>query len=158
MCFNSSKDLMMKHDNDRLDIYQKVTGPDSRRHRKGAGEWEMPWNQNSGMPLIVQSGRFYRGVNVPVLWATAQFKDYEDPDAQWRAKDAQVKKGEKSSLVVFWKFFDRPGGDETEAERMRNPAAVLWPAPISFSIARRWTGTHPSHLNGVGALGQSRAR
>jgi antirestriction protein ArdC len=110
----------MKNDPSHVDIYQKVTDQIIAAIEKGAGRWEMPWNQNSGMPLNVQSGKFYRGVNVPVLWATAQAKGYEDPIwgtyKQWQEKDAQVKKGEKSAMVVFWKFFDNAKGDETEAE------------------------------------------
>ncbi len=81
--------------NEKLDIYQKVTDQIVAAIEKDAGKWEMPWNQNSGMPINVQSGKFYRGVNVPVLWATAQSKGYEHPVwgtyKQWQEKDAQVK-------------------------------------------------------------------
>jgi antirestriction protein ArdC len=106
--------------NDRADIYQRVTDQIIAAIEKGAGKWDMPWNQNSGMPLNVQSNKFYRGVNVPVLWSVAQDKGYEHPIwgtyKQWSEKDAQVRKGEKAALVVFWKFFDNAKGEEAESE------------------------------------------
>jgi antirestriction protein ArdC len=42
------------------------------------------------------------------LWAAAQAKGYERGEwatyQQWQDKGAQVRKGEKATLVVFWKF------------------------------------------------------
>src|ERR1700679_817988 len=53
--------------NEKIDIYARVTQQIIDAIEKGAGTWEMPWHRNSGMPVNVESGRFYRGVNVPVL-------------------------------------------------------------------------------------------
>jgi len=61
------------------------------------------------------TGKPYRGVNTVVLWATAQAEGY--PGAvwatyrQWAELGAQVRKGEQSSPVVFWKV---NGPDEGE--------------------------------------------
>jgi len=41
---------------------------------------------------------------------------------QWSELGAQVRKGEKSSLVVFWKVFDRDGQDAADDEDEANPA------------------------------------
>jgi antirestriction protein ArdC len=106
--------------NDKIDIYQQVTDKIIAAIERGAGEFEMPWHRASGMPVNVESGKFYRGCNVPLLWCIMQEKGYSSPIfgtyKQWQGKDAQVRKGEKAASVVFWKFFDRPGAEETEAE------------------------------------------
>jgi antirestriction protein ArdC len=106
--------------NEKIDMYDRVIRQIIDSLEEGADEWQMPWNQNSGTPLNVESNKFYPGVNVPVLWATAQAKGYEDPIwgtyAQWKTKDAQVKKGENSATVVFWKFFDNARRDDAESE------------------------------------------
>jgi antirestriction protein ArdC len=63
------------------------------------------------------SKKAYRGINVLVLWAIAQEKGYTSgiwgTYKQWQELGAQVRKGEKSANVVFWKFFD--GEEESEA-------------------------------------------
>jgi antirestriction protein ArdC len=63
----------------------------------------------------------YRGINILVLWAIAQEKGYKSGTwatyKQWQELGAQVRKGEKSAHVVFWKFFDA----ETEQEDTSNP-------------------------------------
>ena len=62
--------------------------------------------------------RPYRGVNILVLWALWQERRYKSGTwatyKQWQELGAQVRKGEKSASVVFWKFFD--GEDETESD------------------------------------------
>jgi antirestriction protein ArdC len=50
------------------------------------------------------------------LWAAAQAKGYASGEwatyQQWQERQAQVRKGEKSTLVVFWKF----GNDASESQ------------------------------------------
>jgi antirestriction protein ArdC len=105
--------------NDKIDIYDRVTRQIIDSIEKGAGTFDMPWHSNSGMPTNAVTGKFYRGINPVVLFATAQEKGYASPYwatyKQWSEKDSQVRKGEKAAIVVFWKFFDKPG-DESESE------------------------------------------
>src|SRR6185437_13377833 len=58
----------------------------------------------------------YRGVNVLVLWAAASQRGYKTQlwatYKQWRELGAQVRQGEKSTAVVFWKFY----GDDHDSE------------------------------------------
>ena len=62
------------------------------------------------MPVNANTGKTYRGINVVSLWADAQMRDF--PYAvwasykQWHEIGAQVRKGEKSALVVFYKEFE----------------------------------------------------
>ncbi len=80
----------------------------------------MPWHPATDgaaprLPVNAATGKPYRGINTVVLWATAQAEGY--PSAawatyrQWQELEAQVRKGELSSPVVFWKI---NGPDEGE--------------------------------------------
>jgi antirestriction protein ArdC len=71
----------------------------------------------------------YRGVNVIALWAAAHAAGFPagiwGTYRQWQALGAQVRKGERGHLVVFWKTVDRHGkadvqdGDEDRDEPAR---------------------------------------
>jgi len=71
----------------------------------------MPWHTSGRFafsPINVASKKPYRGINTVCLWAAAQSKGYEFGEwgtyRQWQDRGAQVRKGEKATLVVFWKF------------------------------------------------------
>jgi antirestriction protein ArdC len=71
----------------------------------------MPWHtsgQYAFSPVNVASRKPYRGINTLCLWAAAQAKGYERGEwatyQQWQERGAQVRKGEKATTVVFWKF------------------------------------------------------
>jgi antirestriction protein ArdC len=59
------------------------------------------------------------------LWAAAQAKGYERGEwgtyQQWQERGAQVRKGEKATLVVFWKFANDTADsqDDEQASRSR---------------------------------------
>ena len=104
----------------RADIYQRITDRIAAAIEAGAGTWQMPWHPGADgaaprLPANAATGKPYRGVNTVVLWATAQAEGY--PSAvwatyrQWAELGAQVRKGEQSSPVVFWKI---NGPDEGE--------------------------------------------
>ena len=77
----------------------------------GVSNWRMPWHTSGRYafsPINVTSKKPYRGINTVCLWAAAQAKGYESGEwgtyKQWQEHGAQVRKGEKSTTVVFWKF------------------------------------------------------
>jgi antirestriction protein ArdC len=105
------------------DIYQTVTNAIIAAIEAGqtAEKFEMPWSGFSAIPLNAQTGKTYRGVNIPVLWATQMNKGYKSgywgTYKQWQERGAQVRKGEKAAQIVFWKSFDvEPQGDNEEGE------------------------------------------
>ena len=106
------------------DVYTRVTNQIVEAIEKGAADWRMPWHptgKDSFSPLNAATQKPYRGVNVLSLWAAAQQHGYPTgywaTYKQWHEMGAQVRKGEKSSLVVFWKFAD------AESEDNDNPTA-----------------------------------
>jgi antirestriction protein ArdC len=96
---------------DRVDIYASVTNTIIAALESGTTGYKMPWVQRDiATPINVASKKRYRGVNVLVLWATAMSKGYNSnvwaTFKQWQDIGAQVKKGEKSTGIVFWSKVD----------------------------------------------------
>lgn len=77
---------------------------------QGTVPWHKPWNAQSNMPRNI-SGREYRGINVFLL-ATQQYGSaYWLTFNQVQAKGGHVRKGEKSTPVIFWKWLDKKDDD-----------------------------------------------
>jgi putative DNA primase/helicase len=77
--------------------------------KKGTAPWQKPWEPGdllAVLPVNPTTGKRYRGINSLNLMSRA----YTDP--RWLTYkqavniDAQVRKGEKSTLVQYWKFTD----------------------------------------------------
>jgi antirestriction protein ArdC len=109
---------------DKKDIFQRVTDDIVSAIEAGAGSYRMPWHTSGGFidsPINAVSRKPYRGVNVLILWATAQKMGYTSGTwatyKQWQEMGAQVRKGEKSAHVVFWKFFNVEERREESEER-----------------------------------------
>lgn len=93
------------------DLYQQVTNAIVAELERGVAPWVRPWKtldtRFGGGPVNGHTGRGYRGVNVWLLLITAMKKGYED--SRWftfrqaQMLGAHVKKGEKSTMVIFWK-------------------------------------------------------
>lgn len=108
-----------------LDVHQLITDRIVQSIEEGtAGDFRLPWNKAgaSGRPSNIQSGKHYNGINVLALWMAALHHGYSRPVwgtyRQWQEKGAQVRKGEKASLVVFYKTFtvETEAADAAEAE------------------------------------------
>jgi antirestriction protein ArdC len=117
------------------DVYQEITNQIVAAIERGnVGQWRMPWHTtgaSSSAPVNAISKKPYRGVNILALWAAAQSAGYPRNEwatyQQWSSVGAQVRKRERSTLVVFWKFSDaKPSdqngdedGEETNGRRQR---------------------------------------
>ena len=93
------------------DVYSRVTDQIINAIEQGVGNWRMPWHISGRFafsPVNVASKKPYRGINTVCLWAAAQANGYERGEwatyQQWQDHGAQVRKGEKATTVVFWKF------------------------------------------------------
>ena len=101
------------------DLYQRVTDQIVKAIETGAADWKMPWHQTGSenfTPINALTKKPYRGVNILTLWAAADACGYPTglwaTYKQWQEMGAQVKKGEKATLVVFWKFSDLENEDD----------------------------------------------
>ena len=107
-----------------FDLHADITARILAQIDAGVVPWRQPWStQGAGrMPRNAISGRAYSGVNVPLLWGEALEKGYASP--RWltfkQALEAggTVRKGEKSSLVVFVSAIER---DDEDGKARRIP-------------------------------------
>src|SRR5438067_2885208 len=93
------------------DVYANVTAQIINAIAQGVSNWHMPWHTSGKFafsPINVTSKKPYRGINTLCLWAAAQAKGYEGGEwgtyNQWQERGAQVRRGERATMVVFWKF------------------------------------------------------
>jgi antirestriction protein ArdC len=98
------------------DLYQEVTDKIVAALESGVAPWVRPWRAGKcgGMPHNAITGKAYRGINVPLLWAPAR------PSAAWmtykqaQGIGAQVRKGERGSMIVFYKPFTVTDKDNSD--------------------------------------------
>lgn len=124
------------------DVYAIVTEQIIEAIEAGAGRWQMPWHSVAGAaltrPVNAQTGNAYRGVNVVALWASAASKGYETGTwatfKQWKARGAQVQRGQKGTMVAFYKQFDatveKNGKTEIEKRFMARASFVFNAAQV----------------------------
>lgn len=105
------------------DVYQKITDHIITAIEAGAGDFQMPWHRGGTAwtrPANARTGRPYKGVNVVALWAAAEISGYScgfwGTYKQWRELDAQVRKGQKASVIVFYKEVEYEVPDEDTGE------------------------------------------
>ncbi|MDP9632972.1 UNVERIFIED_ORG: antirestriction protein ArdC [Ensifer adhaerens] len=105
------------------DIYQSITSRIVEQLEAGTRPWMQPWGA-CGLPVrpLRHSGIAYRGINTVLLWMTAAEQGYSSPYwmtyKQALELGAQVRKGEKSTLVVYANAIERKetndAGEEIE--------------------------------------------
>ena len=91
-------------------IYDQVTQRIIEEMERGAVPWTKPWKTDKHstgiMPANVVTGRAYSGINVPILWDSADRNGY--PTHSWMTykqaseHHANVRKGEKGTHVGFY--------------------------------------------------------
>lgn len=115
----------------RDDLHQRITSQIITAIEAGAGAYRMPWNPKLCTGSTVRLphnpvGKYaYHGINILALWGSQQEHGYATPAwatfKQWQAAGAQVRKGEKGSLTVFFKAANAsesaPDADETQQRR-----------------------------------------
>jgi antirestriction protein ArdC len=91
-------------------IYETITNQIVAAIEEGAGLYKMPWHRSRNditNPRNMVTGRSYRGVNILSLWLTAEARQFSSGTwatyQQWQSRGCQVRKGETSASVVFWK-------------------------------------------------------
>ncbi|WP_313552926.1 ArdC family protein [Brevundimonas sp.] len=105
------------------DIYQTVTDSIVGMLGKGVRPWAPQWEAGScGLPAIPTraNGESYRGINVALLWGAAEMKGYRHHTwmtfNQAKELGGCVRKGEKSTPIVYWGSYakeDENGEEET---------------------------------------------
>lgn len=89
-------------------IYELVTERVIAKLEEGTAPWQKPWTAAAGgVPVSLSSKKPYRGINVFLLAIAAADGGYRSnwwgSYKQIEKLGGQVRKGEKSTVVVFWK-------------------------------------------------------
>lgn len=79
-------------------------------------DWNKPWFSLGKEPMSL-AGKTYRGINRLLLSGVDDLNTFGTYKG-WTEKDCQVKKGAKSQIAVFWKFFKDENKD-TKAVMVR---------------------------------------
>jgi len=96
--------------------YDRITERIVSLLTQGMVPWHKPWHVQTGLPRNLITQKPYRGINVFLLMAM----NYESPNwltlRQANAMGGQIKPGEKSCPVVFWKPM-KVRDEETKEEK-----------------------------------------
>jgi len=138
------------------DIHRTITEKIVAAIQHGAGTYEMPWHRNAGRigrPLNASTGKPYRGVNVPSLWVEAWSRGFKSgfwaSYRQWQELGAQVMKGERGTVVVFYQKVDgQQGDDETPQRRF----VSRWSAVFNADQVSGWKPPDLPQINLVERL------
>ena len=109
-----------------VQIYEQVTNQIIADLESGTVPWLRPWKSNPHsigiMPTNAATGRSYSGINIPILWGSASRNKYQKHAwltyKQAQEKGGQVRKGEKSTMVVFTKKMTRGEDDDKKTFSM----------------------------------------
>lgn len=123
-----------KSTTERRDIHADITAKLIAGIEADPGSPTMPWRRSSRplfMPENALTKKAYNGINVVSLWVAAECLGYAAPIwatyRQWQELDCQVRKGEKSSLVVFYKEYEtEPKPDVADDDGKRRVARASY--------------------------------
>ena len=88
-----------------MDIYAIVTEKIINLLESGVVPWRRPWT-STGLPRNLVSKKPYRGVNFFLLSASKYVSPFWLTIRQANELGGHVRKGEESTVVVFWKVDD----------------------------------------------------
>ena len=104
-----------------MDVYSIVTERIIEKLEAGTIPWHKPW-RSIGAPQNLVSKKSYRGINVWLLTMQGYISPYWATLRQINELGGRVRKGEKSTPVVFWRIYVdgvevRANSDQHEPER-----------------------------------------
>jgi antirestriction protein ArdC len=103
----------------KLDIYQIMTDQIVAKLEEGTVPWHKPWK--GGMPQNLVTKKSYRGLNVLILMSRGYSNPYWATYNQVNAAGGYVKKGEKSTPIIFWKIMKSNETDEETGKKKTIP-------------------------------------
>lgn len=105
---------------DKTNVYERVTNQILDSLTNGVVPWERPWAV-TGPALSMSTGKPYRGINPFLLAIATQVGGYTSPFWGTYKKitelGGQVRKGERSTMITFWKSGEREDTETGEKKR-----------------------------------------
>lgn len=100
----------------KFDIYEIVTQKIIDLLEAGVIPWKIPWKTANGMPRNLVTQRHYRGINFWLLLCRKDSLPFYLTFEQAKFLGGTIRKGEKSTMVVFWKLLKHE--DKAEEEKV----------------------------------------
>lgn len=122
----------------KINVYDMVTTRIIAELEDGVIPWEKPWTGVRSGAYNRVSKRPYSLLNQMLLKHTGEYATYK----QWQDLGGQVKKGEKSEIVVFWKIFETEETNKDTGEKETKKIPLL----------RYYNVFHISQVEGVEPL------
>ncbi|MDF1835609.1 MAG: zincin-like metallopeptidase domain-containing protein [Alteraurantiacibacter sp. bin_em_oilr2.035] len=113
---------------------QRITATIIEKLEQGTRPWVKPWRGVPTSRPLRSCGTPYRGMNTFWLWMMAEASGFASPYwmtyRQCAKLGGQVRKGEKSSIAIFYKTYDKEveapdGGEDTETRRVLKSYAIF---------------------------------
>jgi antirestriction protein ArdC len=152
-----AKEFVMNSEvHSRHDVHRAITDKIAAAIETGAKDYRMPWHQSLTRPVNASTGKAYHGVNVISLWTEATIRgfrtSYWATYRQWANLGAQVRKGERGAVVVFYKVVEaekenEEGRDEKAAGRPKLIARASW--AFNSDQVDGWTPPKPQQRTEV---------
>ncbi len=97
-----------------MDIYKEITDRIVAELEQGIIPWQKPWIGSSNGAISHTSGKPYSMLNQMLLGRPGEYITFK----QCKERGGTVRKGEKSKMVVFWKWIEKPAeNDEKKIDR-----------------------------------------
>lgn len=102
-----------------MDVYKIVTERVISILESGTAPWRKTWSGGDA-PCNFISKKKYRGINSLLLSTTCFSSSYWLTFQQVKTLGGYIRKGEKSELVIFWKFFNQVSNSEDSDGKFDN--------------------------------------
>jgi antirestriction protein ArdC len=103
-------------------VYQMVTDRIIEELQQGVIPWEKPWTGVRDGAFNRISKKPYSIINQMLLRHRGEYASYK----QWKEVGGQVRKGEKSEIVVFWKIYGKEEENEDGEVEIKNRAVLRY--------------------------------
>jgi putative DNA primase/helicase len=114
--------MAYKPDSEKKSYSETVANKIIEQLEQGTAPWQKPWQPGElELPHNPTTGKEYKGINA--LWLHMQGRD----DPRWMTynqagnEGAQVRKGEKGSQIVYWKFSDEKKETDEQGKPVIDP-------------------------------------
>ena len=117
-----------------MDIYAAVTDRIIEQMEQGIIPWQKPWISNS-KAISHATGKPYSLLNQLMLGRPGEYLTFK----QCQAAGGKVRKGEKASMVVFWKWIEQEDEETHDSEGAPLGATsgeAIYPQPRSCDAKR----------------------
>lgn len=105
------------------DLHTEITAKIIAELENGVAPWHKPWQSTKSnisfeLPINIDSGKRYRGINIPLLWLgefpTNEFGTFK----QWTERKESIKKGSKGTTVVYYDFIEKKKEGKEEIDKI----------------------------------------